>query len=227
MSEILFDVIFKGKFSNQIDKNQAVNNFAKIFKQPPEKAVLFFDGKPRALKKSLSMDKANHIRAVLKKAGLRVTLQKLASAEEKPPIQPEVPVVEHNKEWDVDQPGVVIVKKTIVPPPNIDTSDLTLDEVGVVFAKKESVPKLEFDLHELTLDEVGAIFAEEEIIEVPEFDIDDIEVEQVGAVMAEKEEVPEPEFDFDGLDVEEPGAVLPQPKKPEKPEIDTDGIELE
>ena len=42
MSEMLFDVVFKGKFSNQMDQTQAVSNFSKIFKQPPEKAILFF-----------------------------------------------------------------------------------------------------------------------------------------------------------------------------------------
>ena len=226
---MLFDVIFKGKFSNQFDKSQAITNFSKVFKQPAEKAALFFDGKPRALKKSLSMEKANHIRAVLKKAGLRVTLQKIQSQQETPTIQPATPetISDQNEEWDVDQPGTVIVKKTVIPPPDIDTSGLDLDEVGVVFAKKQSVPSLEFDLHDLSLDEVGAIFAKKAIIEVPEYDIDDIEVDEVGAVMAKKENVAKPEFDFEGLDVEEANTVFPQPKKPEKPDINTDDLELE
>ena len=225
MSEIFFDIIFKGKFSNQINKIQAVNNFAKLFKQPPEKAVLFFDGKPRQLKKSLPMEKANHIRAVLKKAGLRVTLQKLPSKNEK---NTESLLSKSNKrDWVLDQPGTVIVKKVQVPVPDIDTSDLELDEVGVRFAYKDLSLAVDFDISNLSLDDVGAIFAEKEIVEVPEFDIDDIDVEEVGAVMGKKEVVVEPEFDFQGLDIEEPGAVLPQPEKPKKPEISTEGLELE
>ncbi len=225
MSEMLFDIIFKGKFSNQIDKSQAVSNFGKLFKQAPEKAVLFFDGKARALKKSLPMDKANHIRGVLKKAGLRVTLQKLQSEQES---SVETSLASNkNKEWDLDQPGAVIATKTHVPVPDIDTSSLKLDEVGVRFAFKDLSLAVDFDLSEMSLDEVGAVFAEKEIIEVPEFDIGDIQVDEVGVVMAKKEEVPEPVFDFDGLDVDESDTAFPQPKKTEKPDINTDGIELE
>jgi hypothetical protein len=221
MSEMLFDVIFKGKFSNQLNKIQAVNNFAKLFKQAPDKAVLFFDGKERALKKSLPMDKANHLRAVLKKAGLRVTLEKLATPEDSN-VQSTL-----KQEWSLELPGSILAKKEFIPVPEIDISGLELDSVGARMDFKDFGMAAEFDFSNLSLDEVGAIFAEKEIIEVPEFDIDDIEIEEVGAIMGTKVVISEPEFDLEGLDIEAAGSVLPQPEKPKKPDINTDNIKLE
>lgn len=216
MSETLFDIVFKGKFVRQLDQEKAVLHFAKLFKMPVEKAQKFFDGKARPLKKSLTLEKASHFRAALKKAGLRVSVvkQKIDATSEKEETltMSEVGVVIVNKpfvqpkhfdtsKFTIDEPGVEIVHKEPVEAPEFDLQDLQLDEVGITIVEKQEVPELDIDISALTMEEVGAIFAEKQIIAEPELDISEITMEEVGATIVEKKKIPEPEINIDGIKI--------------------------
>lgn len=216
MSEKLFDVVFKGKFVNTIDKTKAVLHFSKLFKVPVAKAEHFFDGKPRALKKSLPLDKASHFRAALKKAGLRVSLVK----------QVDESLQQEKASLSMDEVGAVIVNKAFVQPKHFDTSQMHLDEVGVEIVHPEKIEKREFDLSALHMDEVGVEMSEPE--EVPELhiDISAISMEEVGAIFAKKQIIAEPELDIDSITMEEVGATIVEKKKIPEPDINIDDIEL-
>ena len=216
MSEVLFDVVFKGKFVNSIDKSKAILHFSKLFKLSQEKADRFFDGKPRTLKKSLTMEKASHFRAALKKAGLRVSLSKIKQQETDSGMS----------ELTMAEPGAIIVNKPFVQPKSYDVKQFALDDVGVTLVKYHPVEKKHYNLNNLKVEEVGSVMAEKPHVPEPDLDISDITMEQVGATFAEKENVKAPEFNLDGLDVEDVGAVFPQPDKPKEPKIDIDGIQL-
>ena len=110
MNEVLFDVVFKGKFISKIDKPRAILHFSKLFKLPANKAERFFDGQARVLKKSLDLGKASHFRAALKKAGLRVSLVKQQLAEESGQEQTHL---------SMSEPGVVIVNKAFSQPKHL------------------------------------------------------------------------------------------------------------
>jgi len=215
MSEVLFDIVFKGKFVRQIDKSKAILHFSKLYKIPLNKAERFFDGKARILKKSLNLDKASHFRASLKKAGLRVSMVKqTVEAEQK------------NSELTMSEVGAVIVNKAFVQPKHFDTSKFSLDEIGVEIVHKEDVDKLEFDLADIHMDEVGAVMIEKQL--VPEFDIDvtDISMQEVGAVFAEKPQIAEPEFDLSNLQIDEVGTEIVKKEKIPEPDIDIENIKM-
>jgi hypothetical protein len=219
MSEVLFDIVFKGKFAGSIDQQKAELHFSKLFKLPIEKARLFFDGKPRTLKKSLTMDKASNMREVLKKAGLRVTLVKQESEQST--------TTDKKQALTMSNVGVVIVNKPFVPPKHFDTSKLKLDEVGVEIVHKVEVPEPEYDLHDLSLDEVGVEIIQKKHIPHPDIDVSGLTVDEVGAIFSKKNIVSGPHFDLSNLSLDDVGSVLVEKKQIAKPEINTENITLQ
>jgi hypothetical protein len=216
MSEVLFNIVFKGKFVTQIDKPKAVLHFSKLFKMPTEKSERYFDGTARILKKSLTLDKASHFRATLKKAGLRVSMVKHVSAE-----------TEQNKAAiTMSDVGAVLVNKAFIQPKHFDTKQFSLDEIGVEIVHFEPIEKKTFDIDQISLDEVGSTFAEKP--EYPELDVDisQLSMEEVGSIIAEKIHIPEPEFDLTAIEVDDVGAQLIEKKIVPEPEINIDNIKL-
>ena len=195
MSEVLFDIVFKGKFAGSIDQQKAELHFSKLFKLPIEKARLFFDGKPRTLKKSLTMDKASNMREVLKKAGLRVTLVKQESEQST--------TTDKKQALTMSNVGVVIVNKPFVPPKHFDTSKLKLDEVGVEIVQKKHIPHPDIDVSGLTVDEVGAIFSKKNIVSEPHFDLSNLSLDDVGSVLVEKKQIAKPEINTENITLQD------------------------
>jgi hypothetical protein len=212
-NEVLFNVVFKGKHSRDIDKEKAILHFSKLFKMPVQKATLFFDGKPRTLKKSQTLDKASHFRAALKKAGIRVSLVKIINEN-------------YKAELTMSAPGVVIVNQPDIAPVHIDTSDLSMDEVGIELVHKPEFIPADIDTSELEVAEVGAQFAEKPHVDEPQYDVANITIEEVGAIFAEKQHIPEPDLDISELTMDEVGVTLVEKKKIPKPVINTDDIKL-
>ena len=219
MSEVLFDVVFKGKFISKIDKPRAVLHFSKLFKLPTNKAERFFDGKARILKKSLDLGKASHFRAALKKAGLRVSLVKQQLAEESQDqalltmSEPGVVIVNkafsqpkhfNTSQFDLDEVGAEIVEHKQAEKREFDLSGMDVEEVGTQIIEKQHVPELHIDISQLTLDEVGAVFAHKKHIEKPDLDIDSLSMDEVGVVFATKEKIAEPKINIDNINLQEP-----------------------
>ncbi len=211
--EIIFDVVFKGKFVRNLDKERAILHFSKLFKVPLEKAEKFFDGQPRTLKKDQELNKASTFRSALKKAGLKVSLVKKINENYKP-------------ELSLSAPGVTIVTEKKITPVEIQTSQFSLDEVGAQFAEKTEIQIPEFDLSNFEIDDSDSDIVEKKKIPEPKFDLDNISVEDVGSTFSEKKEIPKPQFDLTNLSFEEVGATLVKKKEKTKVQIDTDGIEL-
>lgn len=203
MSEILFDIVFKGRISRDIDQSKAIQNFAKIFKQDPAKAELFFDGKPRVLKKSMPMDKANHIRGALKKAGLKVNLKK-------------VEALQQNQPEDVPQNQQA----------HLDTSSFSLSEVGVQFAKKSIIESPTFDLDDLILDEVGSQMAKKQVVEAQEFDVSHLQASEITDSLEDKKKIAPPQYDFENIQLNEVGSKMSEKKHIPPPQFDIDQIQL-
>ncbi len=212
-AENLFDVVFKGKFVRELDKNRAVLHFSKVFKLPVEKAERFFDGNPRVLKKDQVLEKANNFRQALKKAGLKVSLVKKVNENFK-------------AELTLSAPGVVLVSPPAPVVANIPTSQFSLDEVGAQFANPTPVEPVNIDTSSFSIDEEDKEIVEKEQISEPEFDVTGISLDEVGAIFDEPQDLPEPHLDISDLSLDEVGATMVE-KKPTPPvEIDTSGIKL-
>ena len=217
MSEPTFKVVFKGKTARNVDLDQAKSNFSKLFKLPAAKVEIMFDGKQRTLKKELSMDKANHLRGVLKKAGIRVSL-----------VKNEVVEVEKGaEEWDVDEPGTVILRPVSAPERHIETSHLKVD---IDFDKLEDKPQA--DPPEVNIDHIkfndteGPITLTKEV-EVPKIDLSKLEVEEVGSIIMKAKKIKTPEIPIDDLTMDEPGQEIVKKKQIKEPEIDISDISLD
>lgn len=103
---------------------------------------------------------------------------------------------------DIDEPGVVLVEHREPPPPQVDTSGLSMDEPGAVLVEQEQAePELQVDTSGLSMDEPGV-------------------------TLVEGEEVPELEVDTSELSMDEPGVIIVEHEEPEEPEIDTSKLSL-
>ncbi len=213
--EVLFDIEFKGRFSNKIDKPTAIANFAKLFKLPEQKAALFFDGKSRTLKKSLNMEKASQFRAVLKKAHLRVSMKKQIdeSAAKEQAIT-------------MSSPGVVIIEKAFVPPVEIDAHKFEIDQVGTEIVEEQHIAEPQIDISNISVDEVGVDIVKKVEVAQPQIDTSSLSMDEVGAVFAQKPNIPEPVLDISAIDMEEVGATIVEKKIIPKPDINTDNIKI-
>ncbi len=212
-AENIFDVVFKGKFARELDKNRAVLHFSKVFKLPVEKAERFFDGNPRVLKKDQALEKANSFRQALKKAGLKVSLVKKVNENFK-------------AELTMSAPGVILVSPPAPVVANIPTSQFSLDEVGAQFANPEPVAPVNIDTTSFTIDEEDREIVEKEEIPEPEFDVSGISLDEIGAIFDEPQELPEPHLDISDLSLDEVGAVMVEKKTIPAVVIDTSNIKL-
>ncbi len=217
MSEQTFKVVFKGKAVRNVELAVAKANFAKLFKLPAAKVEAMFDGKERTLKKSMTMEKANHFRAVLKKAGIRVSLVK--NAEEQDTSQ--------DQSWHLDDPGTRILKPVTAPDRHIETGHLKVD---VEFDKLEDKPQA--DPPEVDIDHIYIEDSEDPIIkpkevEIPQFDLSSLKVEDVGSIIVKQKKIETPDIPVDDLTLDEPGQQLVEKKETPEPEIDISNISLD
>jgi len=214
MSEPTFKITFKGKTARGAEVEQAKNNFAKLFKLPAAKVDIMFDGKERTLKKELSLDKANHLRAVLKKAGIRVSLVKNIVEEEAVGLD----------DWELNDPGTVILRPVKAPEQHIETSHIKVDvdfdaleekpqpeppqvdidhidikeaDEPIVTTKEVEMP--DFDLSDMTMEEAGSIIVKHKKVETPDIPTDDLSLDKVGEKLVEKNHMPEPEIDISDI----------------------------
>lgn len=217
MSEQTFKVVFKGRTARNVDPERAKANFAKLFKLPAAKVEIMFDGKQRTLKKSMPMDKANHFRAVLKKAGIRVSL-----------IKNEVEqVAQGADDWELNDPGTVILRPVQAPETHIETSHIKVD---VDFDQLEEKPQP--DPPEVDIDHINIDDSEEPIIatkevEMPDFDLSEMSVEEPGSIIVHHKKVEPPDIPVDDLSMDEAGQKLVEKDYIPEPEIDISDITLD
>ncbi len=215
MSEQTFKVVFKGKAVRNVDLAVAKANFAKLFKLPPAKAEIMFDGKERTLKKSMTMEKANHFRAVLKKAGIRVSLIKNAVEQTA------------EQEWQLDDPGTRIIRPVTPPERHIETGHIKVD---VEFDKLEDKPQPdppEVDIDHIVIEDSEDPIIEPREVEVPEIDLSQLKVEDVGSIIVKQKKIETPDIPVDDLTMDEPGQQIVKKKEIPEPEIDISNISLD
>ena len=218
MDNQTFKVVFKGKTVRGVDVDAAQARFAKLFKLPPDKAAVFFDGKTRVLKKSVPMEKANHFRSVLKKAGIRVSLVKNetdASQNDK-------------KEWEVSEPGVVILRPIQPPETHIETSHIKLSmDLGQLEDHADVEPP-EVDIDHIHIDDnAEKPIVEPEEVELPEINTDELTTAEVGAIMVESKKITPPDIPVDDIALNESDEPIVKKVKHKEPEVDISGISLE
>ncbi len=217
MSEQTFKVVFKGKSDRKVGLDRAKANFAKLFKLPAAKVDVMFDGKERTLKKEMPMDKANHFRAVLKKAGIKVSL-----------IKNEVIQQEQTMEdWELNDPGTVILRPVKPPERHIETSHIKVD---VDFDKLEDKPQE--DPPEVDIDHIVIDQSEEPIIltkevEVPDFDIKEMNLDEVGSIIVHQKKIETPEIPVDGIELDDSDDAIVKKVHIKEPEIDISNISLD
>jgi len=214
MSEPTFKITFNGKIARDADVEQVKSNFSKLFKLPPAKVDIMFDGKERTLKKELSLDKASHLRAVLKKAGIRISMVKNVVDDQPQGMD----------DWELNDPGTVILRAVTAPERHIETSHIKVDvdfdtleekpqqeppqinidhieikdtDEPIIITKEVEIP--DFDFSQLTMEEVGSIIVKHKKVETPDIPTDDLSLDEVGQQLVEKKYIPEPEIDISDI----------------------------
>ena len=218
MENQTFKVIFKGKTSRDADPEQAQAHFARLFKLSPEKAKLFFDGKSRILKKALSMEKANHFRSVLKKAGIKVSLEKNEIDDDTKAAQ----------EWELSEPGVVILRPIQAPQTHIETSHIKLSfDLGRI-TEKVNIDPPEVSIDHIQIDEnADRPIVEPREIEVPNINTDRLTTAEVGAIMVDAKKIDPPDIPVDFIQFDDSDEPIVKKVKHPEPEVDISGISLQ
>lgn len=218
MDNQTFKVVFKGKTVRGVDVDAAQARFAKLFKLPPNKVAVFFDGKTRVLKKSLPMDKANHFRHVLKKAGIRVSLVK----------NEEEPSKTEQKEWQISEPGVVILRPVQPPQTHIETAHIKLSlDIGQLEDKVDVDPP-EVDIDHIKIDDnAEQPIVEPKEVEIPDINTDDLTTAEVGAIMVDAKKVSTPDIPVDDIELDDSDEPIVKKVKHPEPEVDISGISLQ
>ena len=176
MSEPTFKITFKGKTARDANVEQVKRNFSKLFKLSPAKVDIMFDGKERTLKKELSLDKANHLRAVLKKAGIRVSMVKNVVDDQPQSMD----------DWELNEPGTIILRPVKAPEVHIETSHIKVD---IDFDKLEDKPQpepLEVDIDHIEINESEEPIVTTKEVEIPDFDFSQLTMEEVGSIIVKK-----------------------------------------
>mgnify|MGYP001627762155 CR=1 len=218
MDNQTFKVVFKGKTVRGVEPGVAQKNFAKLFKLSADKAEKFFDGKTRVLKKALPMEKANHFRSVLKKAGIRVSLVK----------NEDDATGKKQKEWEISEPGVVILRPVQPPETHIETAHIKLSLNFDRLEHHDDVDPPEVDIDHIRIDENAEDpIVEPEEVEVPNIDTDKLSTADVGAIMVDAKKVKTPDIPVDGLAVDDSDEPIVKKVKHKEPEVDISGISLE
>ena len=216
MSEPTFKITFKGKIARDASVEQAKLNFAKLFKLPSAKVDIMFDGKERTLKKELSLDKANHLRAVLKKAGIRVSMLKNVVDEQPQGVD----------DWELNEPGTVILRPVKAPERHIETAHIKVD---IDFDKLENKPQPEppeVDIDHIQINESEEPIVTSKEIEIPDFDFSQLTMEEVGSIIVQHKKIETPDIPTDDLSLDESGKQLVEKKPIPEPEIDISDISL-
>ncbi len=216
MSETTFKITFKGKIARDADLNQVKKNFSKLFKLPPAKVEIMFDGKERTLKKELSLDKANHMRAVLKKAGIRVSMVKNVVVEQQQGMD----------DWELNDPGTVILRPVQAPEKHIETSHIKVD---VDFDKLEEKPQPEppeVDIDHIDIKDTDEPIVITKEVDMPDIDISGMDMEEVGSIIVKNKKIVTPDIPTDDLSLDEAGEKLVEKEHIPEPEIDISDISL-
>lgn len=102
----------------------------------------------------------------------------------------------------VDRPGVVLVKHKDIPPPQIDTSELSMDQPGATLTRHRDVPEPEVDTSGLSMAEPGAAIGAASRQEALNVDISGLSMDEPGVTIIESKKVPVPNIDTSKLSVE-------------------------
>ncbi|MCX7554592.1 hypothetical protein OS175_11930 [Marinicella sp. S1101] len=216
MSEPTFKITFKGKTIRGVDVARAKSNFSKLFKLPPNKVEVMFDGKERTLKKELPMEKASQLRAVLKKAGIRVSLVK--NVVEEKPLGVD--------DWELNDPGTVILRPVKQPERHIETSHIKVD---VDFDKLEDKPQPdppEVDVDHIAIDDTEEPIVMTKEVEIPDIDLSQLTVDEPGSIIVHHKKIETPDIPTDALSLDEAGKKIVEKKSIPEPEIDISNISL-
>lgn len=216
MQDQTFKIIFKGKVVKDYPLERAIANFGKLFKLPEAKAKQFFDGNQRLLKKSVPMDKANQLRTVLKKAGIRVSL--VANKKQLD--------LSDAANWKLDPPGTIILRPVAPPETYIETGHIKISIDEKALAEAKNAPPPEVSINHITIDDSEQPIIAEKEVEVPEFDLDEMSMDEPGIVLVNAKKIAAPDIPVDALSLDEPGQTLVKPKSIPEPEIDISAISL-
>lgn len=216
MSEQTFKITFKGKTIRDANLERVKSNFSKLFKLPPAKVEIMFDGKERTLKKELTLEKANHLRAVLKKAGIRVSMVKNVVVEQPQGVD----------DWELNEPGTVILRPVKAPEKHIETSHIKVDVDFDALEEKPQPEPPQVDIDHIEITEAEGPIVTTKEVEIPEFDFNDLSVEEVGSIIVHHKKIETPDIPTDDLSLDETGKKLVDKNHVPEPEIDISNISL-
>lgn len=225
MSENSYEIVFRGKLVAGHDEAQVKANMGKLFKAGPETIDKLFAGGRVVLKKNLDRDTAYKYRDILKKAGAVTVVSSTDFAldgnqsHQKPAtVNPPSPATTQNKEAPAPSPAQSASGQD---------DSLPLDEPGVQLVEKEVIPEPEFDLSSYSVAEAGVQMDEHKRVDEPLIDISDLEFASDEGPVDNTPKAAEPDIDISSISISEDEGPVDNSPKPETPDFDLGELSLE
>ncbi len=251
MESETYDIVFSGCTVRDADPQAVRANVAKLFKIPPEKVEALFAGGRKVLKKNLNREAAEKYRAVLKQAGLMVSMVSAASqdraanapsavakssTQSAPPVS--TPSAGSRASFAIDDPSSQ--PKAPEPPEespasvselaDVDSADEDSDDqVAPLDLSDLAVkhPPAEIDTSSLSATDEFEGLDDSPRPQAPEIDVNQYAVDDSIDVLDDTERPSAPIVSTDHLDVSEPGAVMSEKTQVPEPEFDLSGLSAE
>lgn len=227
MSDNRFAVVFGGVIVPGANREQVKLNLAKLFKVEPARVEPMFSGKKVVIKAKLDQATAQKYQAALKNAGAicevidLVAAQAAAKASSVAAAPAKTAVAQGGAKPQPTAPTAVKPAGTAPVAPQWQ-----VDQPGVVLVAPKEVKPLEVDLSALSMAEAGVVLVEHQEKRPPAIDTAHLSVAEAGGDLTAPREVAELQVDLSALSMAEPGVTLVQPKPVEELQIDTSNLSL-
>lgn len=229
MSDNRFAVVFSGVIVPGSDREQVKLNLAKLFKVEPARVEPMFSGRRVVIKAQLDQATAQKYQAALKSAGAVCEVIDTAAAD-KPatPATPARPTPPQPSARPQTPPAATPAgsRKDVVNRPVAATPQWQVDQPGAVLVAPKAVKPLQVDLSALSMAEPGVALVQHKEKVAPAINTGHLSVAAAGGDLAPRRQVPDLQVDLSALSMAEPGVTLVESKPVQAAKIDTSKLSL-
>lgn len=194
MSELRYDIYFRGESLNQQDVVSLKRQFARLFKLDGAKTEHFFSGKVVALRKNIDRASAIKFKQTLETIGAKVYVKQAENTQAQPAAEVAKATADA-KQFEVLPVGSDVLKENERSPhqaKEIDLSHLQLSSAATLNDSKSINTPPAPDVSHITTAEVGADVLEgyyTETLPLPQPDISHLSLAQANSVLLESKSV--------------------------------------
>lgn len=217
-----YQIVVTGRLLAGAELSQVKEKAARLFNAPAAKLAPLFSGQRVVVKKGLDETSARRYVAAVLETGLECVAEPWAAASQPPPVPgPAAPV-------SLAPPGVTLIEPSVIAPPDIDTSALSVAAAGGNLIEFTPPPAPEIDISRLSAAPPGEDLINAPETPPPEIDVSRYSLSMPGELLAAAVEIEALEIDVSHLDMAPPRSDVGERRRTDfPPPPDTSHLKLE